>query len=204
MALALNHPLSLPASRFHRVKVIPSLLILSISRRFLERLGVRPYRFVEPTQLLGIGFEFPPPSLQRSLRHRAISPRLRFFFPRDCGRRADSAAVAITTTDLVSKSVAVETKVITTDALVTSGQIVFPLLIAMRLFNFKRVWMLAWFGRLDYIVDTIAAVVPLRRHHCSRCCSLLLLQSLLLAAVTAAACRRSLLPLAVVAPLAFG
>ncbi|RWV83033.1 hypothetical protein GW17_00055410 [Ensete ventricosum] len=55
---------------------------------------------------------------------------------------ADSAAVAITTTDLVSKSVAVETKVITTDALVTSGQIVFPLLIAMRLFNFKRVWML--------------------------------------------------------------
>ncbi|RWV99042.1 hypothetical protein GW17_00038079 [Ensete ventricosum] len=65
----------------------------------------------------------------------------------------------------------------------------------------------AWFGRLDYIVDTIAAVVPLRRHHCSRCCSLPLLQSLLLAAVTAAACRRSLLPLAAVAvtaaPLAF-
>ncbi|RWW70190.1 hypothetical protein BHE74_00022137 [Ensete ventricosum] len=65
----------------------------------------------------------------------------------------------------------------------------------------------AWFGRLDYIVDTITAVVPLHRHHCSRCCSLSLLQSLLLATVTAAACHRSLLPLATVtvtaAPLAF-
>ncbi|RWW07453.1 hypothetical protein GW17_00029166 [Ensete ventricosum] len=44
----------------------------------------------------------------------------------------------------------------------------------------------AWFGRLDYVADTIAAVVSLRCRHCSRWSSS---PSLLLAAVTAVACR---------------